>query len=306
MLVIVRLISFFSAPPEKGESEQEITFRWRPVTSSGCSHGVPSRSSDDPSTTSRGSLLRNSCFPQQRPQYKRTSLLFVVRDIQMEPLFRDRREAGRILAEHVIPSVPDPEPLVLALPRGGVPVGFEVARALSAELDVFLVRKLGLPGYEELAIGAIASGGVRVLNEALVAELQLSRQIIDQVTVREERELKRREALYRQGRPALPVRDRTVLLIDDGLATGASMKAAAQALRLQRPRRIMTAVPVAAAQTCDEFRMDVDQIICAYTPEPFLAVGLWYEDFSQTTDDEVQQLLQEAEQQAATPPPPVG
>src|SRR3954469_7281995 len=135
--------------------------------------------------------------------------------MQMNPLFQDRFEAGRILAERVTRSVQDPASLVLALPRGGVPVGFEVARALHAELDVFLVRKLGLPGYEELAIGAIASGGVRVLNKDLVAELQLSRQLLDQITAREERELKRREELYRQGRPALPVRHRTVILVDD-------------------------------------------------------------------------------------------
>ena len=227
------------------------------------------------------------------------------RSMRIEPLFRDRRDAGQILAKQVLQSVPDPEPLVLALPRGGVPVGFEIARALHAELDVFLVRKLGLPGQEELAIGALASGGVRVLNEALVAELQLSRRLIDQITAREKRELKRREELYRRGRPARPIRHRTVLLVDDGLATGASMKAAAQALRLQEPQLIITAVPVAAAQTCDEFRRDVDQIICAYTPEPFLAVGVWYENFSQTTDDEVEQLLREAESQAAAQHRPI-
>jgi putative phosphoribosyl transferase len=219
--------------------------------------------------------------------------------MRREPLFRDRHEAGRILAQYVIQSVLDAGPLVLALPRGGVPVGFEVAQALRAELDVFLVRKLGLPGQEELAVGAVASGGVRVLNEVLISELRLSRQLIDQITAREDRELKRREELYRQGGPPLPIRGRTIILVDDGLATGASMRAAARALRRQEPRRIVAAVPVAAPETCDEFRMVVDQIICAYTPEPFLAVGLWYEDFSQTTDDEVQQLLKKAEQQAA-------
>jgi putative phosphoribosyl transferase len=219
--------------------------------------------------------------------------------MQIEPIFRDRIDAGRVLAERVSSTIRDPESLILALPRGGVPVGFEVARALRAELDIFLVRKLGLPGQEELAIGAIASGDVRVLNEALVAELQLSRNLIDQITAREERELKRREDLYRQGRPALPVRDRTIILVDDGLATGATMKAASRALRLQGPKRIIVAVPVAAQETCNEFRIDVDEIVCAYTPAPFLAVGMWYEDFSQTTDDEVQQLLKLAEQQAA-------
>jgi putative phosphoribosyl transferase len=163
------------------------------------------------------------------------------------------------------------------------------------------VRKLGLPGHEELAIGAIASGGVRVLNEDLVKELQLSRNLIDQITAREERELKRREELYRRGRPPLPVRDRMVILVDDGLATGATMKAASRALRLQGPRRIIVAVPVAAQQTCDEFRTDVDEVVCAYTPAPFIAVGIWYEDFSQTTDEEVQRLLELAEQQAMAP-----
>ena len=219
--------------------------------------------------------------------------------MQVAPIFRDRAEAGKRLAERVNRSVRDTESLVLALPRGGVPVGFEVARALNAELDIFLVRKLGLPGQEELAIGAIASGGVRVLNEALVEELQLSRNLIEQITAREEPELKRREELYREGQPAAPVRGRTVILVDDGLATGSTMKAAAQALRRQEPERVIVAVPVAAKQTCDEFRRDVDEVICAYTPAPFMAVGIWYEDFSQTTDHEVQHLLELAGQQAA-------
>ena len=213
------------------------------------------------------------------------------------PLFRDRAEAGRTLAELITRSSHDPESLVLALPRGGVPVGYELARALQTELDIFLVRKLGLPGQEELAIGAIASGGVRVLNRALIEEVQLSHKLIDQITAREERELKRREELYRQGRPALPVRNRNVILVDDGLATGATMKAASQALRLQEPKRIVVAAPVAAEHTCDEFRGDVDEIICAYTPAPFIGVGMWYEDFSQTTDEEVQQLLRLAERE---------
>lgn len=216
--------------------------------------------------------------------------------MRVEPIFRDRAEAGKALAERVIRSVPDPGSLVLALPRGGVPVGFEVAQALHAELDIFLVRKLGLPGQEELAIGAIASGDVRVLNEDLVNELHLAPTLIDQIAARERRELKRREEAYRQGRPALPVRGRTAILVDDGLATGASMKAAAQALRLQEPKRIVVAVPVAAEQTCDEFRMLVDDVICAYTPEPFMAVGIWYTNFHQTSDAEVQRLLREAEQ----------
>lgn len=206
-------------------------------------------------------------------------------------------DAGKVLAKRVAELVHDSDILVLGLPRGGVPVAFEVARALHAELDVFLVRKLGLPGHEELAIGAIASGGVRVLNESLVAELQLAPKLIDQIAQREERELKRREELYRQGRPPKPIANRTVILVDDGLATGASMKAAAQAVRLRGPKRLEVAVPVAAKQTCDEFRVQVDDIVCAYTPEPFIAVGIWYENFSQTTDEEVQRLLKEAAQE---------
>jgi predicted phosphoribosyltransferase len=220
--------------------------------------------------------------------------------MQVTPIFRDRVDAGRRLAERVARSVQDPDCLVLALPRGGVPVGFEVARALGAELDIFLVRKLGLPGQEELAIGAIASGGIRVLNKALIEELGLAPSLIDQITAREERELRRREEQYRQGRPALPVRDRTIILVDDGLATGASMRAASQALRLQGPKRVVVAVPVAAEETCDDFRMAVDEIVCAYTPEPFMAVGIWYENFSQTTDEEVQRLLRQAEHEAAS------
>jgi putative phosphoribosyl transferase len=219
--------------------------------------------------------------------------------MRITPLFRDRSEAGRVLAARVIGSISDPDPVVLALPRGGVPVGFEVAQALRAEFDIFLVRKLGVPGHEELAVGALASGGLRFLNEALIQDLHLSREIIDQITRREQRELERREALYRAGRTAIPVRDRTIVLTDDGLATGASMKAASKALRAERPRRLIVAVPVAARQTCDELRGDVDEVICAETPEPFMAVGIWYNDFRQTTDEEVKMLLEKAARQAA-------
>jgi putative phosphoribosyl transferase len=169
-----------------------------------------------------------------------------------------------------------------------------VARKLAFELDVFLVRKLGLPGQEELAIGAIATGGVRVVNDVLLRELRLSPKLVDQITAREEVELSRREELYRRGRLPATVENRTVILIDDGLATGASMKAAAAAIRTRKPERLAVAVPVAAEQVCDEFRMYVDQIICAYTPEPFISVGAWYEDFSQTTDEQVEQLLSAA------------
>ena len=212
----------------------------------------------------------------------------------LKPLFRDRFEAGEILGQLLTAKIKNTNPIVLALPRGGVPVGFEVARALNADLDVFLVRKLGVPGHDELAMGAIASGGVRVLNQALINELGLSSLIIDRVTAKEQEEIERRERLYREGRPRRPVGQRTAILVDDGLATGATMLAAASALRAQEPERIIVAVPVAAPQTCEEFRQEVDELVCAATPDPFYAVGVWYEDFAQTTDAEVQELLERA------------
>ncbi|HEX8695912.1 MAG TPA: phosphoribosyltransferase [Longimicrobium sp.] len=205
--------------------------------------------------------------------------------------FHDRHDAGRRLAERLRVYAGRPNVLVLALPRGGVPVAYEVARALGAPLDVFLVRKLGVPGHEELAMGAIASGGVRVLNERVVSQLRVPPQVIDRVAAAEERELVRRERAYRGDRPPPRVEGCDVILVDDGLATGASMRAAAAALRAQGPRRVVIAVPVAAAETCEEFRGEVDEIVCDLTPDPFYAVGLWYEDFSQTTDDEVRELL---------------
>jgi putative phosphoribosyl transferase len=213
----------------------------------------------------------------------------------MEPMFRNRADAGRALADLVRWSIPDPNPLILALPRGGVPVGFEVAHALQAELDVFVVRKLGLPGQEELAIGAIASGGVRVLNESLIWDLRLSPHLIERITAEAEAELQRREELYRRGRPALAVRGRTVILVDDGLATGATMKAASAALRAQGPTRIIVAVPVAAKEIFEEFRTTATGIVCLYTPKQFTSVGVWYEDFSQTSDEEVEHLLERAD-----------
>jgi predicted phosphoribosyltransferase len=206
-------------------------------------------------------------------------------------LFRDRREAGRLLATKLTNYASHPDVLVLALPRGGVPVAYEVASALGAPLDVFVVRKLGLPGYEELAMGAVASGGARVLNDQVVKRVGIPDHVVDAVATRELQELKRRERLYRGGRPPPDVRGRTVILVDDGLATGATMHAAIKALRQQQPARIVVAVPTAAPETCDELRAKVDEVICAITPEPFYAVGLWYEDFSQTTDDEVRDLL---------------
>jgi erythromycin esterase-like protein/predicted phosphoribosyltransferase len=206
-------------------------------------------------------------------------------------LFSDRREAGRVLAEKLAAYANRPDVLVLALPRGGVPVAYEVARALGAPLDVFVVRKLGVPGYEELAMGAVATGGVRVLNDQLVERLGIPEHIIDAVAARERRELARRERLYRGGRPPPDVRGRTVILVDDGLATGATMHAAIQALRQQNPARIVVAVPTASPETCEEMKARADDVICAITPEPFHAVGRWYQDFSQTTDEEVAALL---------------
>jgi erythromycin esterase-like protein/predicted phosphoribosyltransferase len=206
-------------------------------------------------------------------------------------LFRDRHDAGRVLAERLAAYANRPDVLVLALPRGGVPVADEVARALGAPLDIFVVRKLGVPGYEELAMGAVATGGVRVLNDQLIERLSIPDHMIDAVTARERQELARRERLYRGGRPPPDMSGRSVILVDDGLATGATMKAAIEALRQQNPARIVVAVPTAAPETCEEMKAKTDDVICAITPEPFDAVGRWYQDFSQTTDEEVSALL---------------
>jgi len=183
---------------------------------------------------------------------------------------------------------------VLALPRGGVPVAYEVARSLQAPLDVFLVRKLGVPGYEELAMGAVATGGVRVLNDDIVNGLRIPDDVVDAVTAWQRQELARREQLYRGDRPAPDVRGRTVILVDDGLATGATMHAAIAALRRQQPARFVAAVPTAPPEMCEALRAEVDDVICAITPQPFQSVGLWYEDFSPTTDEEVRELLARA------------
>lgn len=212
-------------------------------------------------------------------------------------IFRDRFHAGRALAKRLAPYANRPDVLVLALPRGGVPVAFEVARALRAPLDVFLVRKLGVPGQEELAMGAIASAGVRVINEDVVRLLQISDDVIDSVAETQLRELERRERAYRDDRPLPNTHGRTVILIDDGLATGSTMRAAVAALRQQGPARIVVAVPVANPATCEDFRAEVDEVVCLQTPEPLYAVGSWYEDFTQTSDAEVHALLEQAAQQ---------
>src|SRR5947208_3454854 len=210
-------------------------------------------------------------------------------------IYRDRSDAGKYLAAQLSKYANRDDVLVLALPRGGVPVGFEVAKQLRAPLDIFLVRKLGVPGHEELAMGAISTGGVRVLNEDTVDYLRIPASVIEAVAADELRELERRERAYRGNRPEPDVRGKTVILIDDGLATGSTMRAAAAALRQQNPARIVVAVPVSASQTCNEYRMGVDEIICASTPEPFMGGGQWYLDFSQTTDEEVRELLTKAD-----------
>jgi putative phosphoribosyl transferase len=215
----------------------------------------------------------------------------------MERLYQDRFEAGQRLATKLMAYADRQDVLVLGLPRGGVPVAYEVAKALHAPLDVFIVRKLGVPGREELAMGAIATGGIRVINESVVRMLHIPERIIDEVTAKEQQELERRERLYRDDRPPPDVHDCTVILIDDGLATGSTMRAAIAALRLQQPAHIVVAVPVSAPSTCEELGREVDEIVCAQTPEPFYGVGLWYEDFSQTTDEEVHDLLAQAEQE---------
>lgn len=206
-------------------------------------------------------------------------------------IFRDRIEAGKLLAAELEKFAGRRDVVVLALPRGGVPVACEVANAIAAPLDVFLVRKLGVPGHEELAMGAIASGGIRVLNEDVIGPLRIKRETIDAVTRREHAELVRREHAYRGERRPPDVGDMIVILVDDGLATGSTMRAAVAALRRQKPEKIVVAVPVAAPEVCVGLRGEADDVVCAVTPRPFFGVGCWYRDFSQTTDDEVRELL---------------
>ncbi len=209
-------------------------------------------------------------------------------------MFRDRHDAGEALAERLREYAGRPDVLVLALPRGGVPVGYVVARELGVALDVFVVRKLGTPGQPELAMGAIASGGVRVLNPEVVNSLGIPDWAIEQATEQEQAELLRRERQYRGDRPPVDVRGKTVILVDDGLATGSTMRAAAAALRQEGAAKIVVAVPVASRATCDQLRAEGNEVDCASTPEPFFAVGQWYKDFAQTTDEEVHDLLERA------------
>jgi putative phosphoribosyl transferase len=222
----------------------------------------------------------------------------------MAPRFKDRIDAGRRLAAQLTSYARRADVLVLALPRGGVPVAFEVARALGVPLDVFIVRKLGVPGHEELAMGAIASGGARLVDERLVQQLGIRDQQIEAVANAEQRELERRERQYRGDRPPPDVAGRTVILVDDGLATGASMRVAVAALRHEHAASVVVAVPIAPPETCELLRSEANDVVCAVTPEPFYAVGLWYEDFTQTTDEEVHELLERARRELAPAPLP--
>lgn len=215
----------------------------------------------------------------------------------MERTFSNRTEAGRLLAEKLVKYAGRADVIVLGLPRGGVPVAYEVAKRLGVPLDVFIVRKLGVPGFEELAVGAIASGGVRVLNQDVMRALPNAEATIESITARETAELERREQSYRDGHPAPELRDRVVILVDDGLATGATMRAAVKALRHRGAAKIVVAVPVGPPDTCREFEEEADETICASVPEFFQAVGQYYEDFSQTSDDEVRELLARAAQE---------
>jgi predicted phosphoribosyltransferase len=209
-------------------------------------------------------------------------------------LFRDRADAGQRLASQLAGYANRPDVVVLALPHGGVPVAFEIARALNVPLDVFVVRKLGVPGYREIALGAIASGGVQVIDDQVVHRLGVPSSVINDIAAAEIRELERQERLYRTDRSPLPISDHTVIVVDDGMATGSSMRAAVAALRMHEPARIVVAVPVAPPDVCDELRPDVEEIVCLSEPKWFVAVGQWYENFRQVTDQEVQYLLAKA------------
>ena len=213
--------------------------------------------------------------------------------------FSNRAQAGEVLAQRLLAYAGRADVLVLALPRGGVPVGFVVAKALHVPLDVLLVRKLGMPGHEEYAIGAVAAGGTCVLQSEVISAYEIPPAVIEALTTRELREIERREKLYRAGRPALQLQDKTVILADDGLATGSTMLAAARVARAAGPARLIVAVPVGSIEACEILQSEVDEVICLSTPEPFNAVGQWYAHFDQTSDDEVIALLAEAEQDRA-------
>ncbi len=215
---------------------------------------------------------------------------------ELDVNFKDRKEAGQILANK-LSNYAGQNVIVLGLPRGGVPVAFEVAQALKAPLDVYVVRKLGVPGHEELAMGAIASGNVRVLNKPVIEDLRISDEAIEAETRKEQEELKRRELLYRGDRPPLDVSNRTVLLVDDGIATGSTIKAGIAALKKQNAGRIVVAVPVAPASTIEELKAEVDEVVCVSKPEMFFAISVWYDEFPQTSDEEVRELLKKAEKQ---------
>jgi putative phosphoribosyl transferase len=222
----------------------------------------------------------------------------------MTTRFRNRAEAGHLLAQKLIAYAYRPDVLVLGLPRGGVPVAFEVAKALQVPLDIWLVRKLGVPTQKELAMGAIATGGVRVLNQEVVNWLGISDEVIDKVAAQEQQELERRNQVYRGNRPAPDVRNRTIILVDDGLATGSTMHAAIASLRQQQPDRIVVAVPVGPPSVYKDFKSEADEIVCLQTPELFNAIGVWYVDFSQTTDQEVRDLLEQPTQGVPSPERP--
>lgn len=211
------------------------------------------------------------------------------------PSYADRAEGGRSLAQALRAYAHRPDVVVLALPRGGLPVGLEVARALDAPLDVLVVRKLGVPGHEELAMGAIASGGIRVVDRTILDELDISEEALARATQEQSGELARREQLYRGRRPPLDLAGKIVVVVDDGLATGSTMRAAVAALRAQKPKRLVVAVPVGSSAARDLLSEEADEVVCLATPEPFFAVGTWYEDFSQTTDEDVSRILSEAE-----------
>jgi len=209
----------------------------------------------------------------------------------MDGRFRDRADAGRRLAARLVGRPDLADAVVLALPRGGVPVGREIADALGADLDVMVVRKLGVPGHEELAMGAIASGGVRIMNDEVLSMLYIPEADVERVVAREQAELERRERAYRGVRPAARVRGRVAILVDDGVATGSTIRAAIAALRRQEPARIIVAIPVAPPDVCEMLQKEADEVICLLTPEPFGAISLWYDDFAQLRDDDVRVLL---------------